>query len=127
MLVTSVLLFELNPPLVQLFVVTSIFLLVCVLSFFSSSFISFIEKPSGFENELIIDLDGCVELDKKTYVMHINSRVGLLGCWLRLNGEQGSKVKSKTLFIVKNSVSMPNYSRLCKIIKRQGVNPSSNK
>lgn len=82
----------------------------------------FIEKPSGFKNELIIHSDNSIELDKQTYLMHINSRIGLLGCWLSLTCEQGSQVKSETLFIAKNSVSMLNYSRLCRAIKRNTFN-----
>lgn len=121
-LIISVLLFELNPVLTQLFVVCSITLLICVLNLFSSKLIRFIEKPSGFKNELIIYSDNSIELDKKRYLMHINSRVGLLGCWLSLTSEQGGQAKSKTLFIVKNSVSILNYSRLCRTIKRNTFN-----
>jgi len=117
-LITGVLLFTFNPPLIQLFVVCSIIFLVCVLSFFSSTFIRFIDKPGNFKGELILHSDGHIELESKMYLMHINSRVGLLGCWLSLRSEQGSNMKSETLFIVKNSVSMLNYSRLCRVIKR---------
>ena len=114
--------FELNPPLVQLFAVSFIVLLICILVVFSTKIIHFHPNDGDFIQEVVIKLDGHVEVEHNQYEMHVNSRVGLLGCWLTLQNGEHNKLKLDTLFIVKNSVSNKNYARLCRIINRKNLN-----
>lgn len=114
--------FELNPPLIQLFAVSFIVLLICILCVFSTRFIGFNPNDRHFIQEIVIQLDGHIEVEHNQYEMHVNSRVGLFGCWLVLQNSFNKKLKPDTLFIVKNSVSKQSYARLCRIINRNNLN-----
>lgn len=117
-MLTSILLFELNPALIQLLSITAIILFMVVISFVSASFSKVRATPQYFLKELILLPDSMVELDKQQYEMDLNSRIGIFGCWLCLNSVKGNKVKSETHFIFKSSVSNYHYSQLCRMIKR---------
>lgn len=121
-ILTSVLLFEFNPALIQLFATTAMILFIVVVGFFSASFSKLRGSPQYFLQEFILLPDGFVELEGKVYKMQLNSRIGILGCWLCLTGEENNKPngrkKSETHFIFKSSVSDYHYSQLCRMIKR---------
>ncbi|XPF93652.1 hypothetical protein ACM9HF_16745 [Colwellia sp. RE-S-Sl-9] len=117
-MLTSVLLFELNPVLIQLLATTAIIFFMVVISFFSASYSKVRSTPQYFLKELILLPDNIVELNKQQYEMGLNSRVGIFGCWLCLSCEKDNKVKSETHFIFKSSVSDYHYSQLCRVIKR---------
>jgi len=146
-ILTSVALFEQNSTLVQFFAVIALTLLVVTL-YLSKSFNYCLDKrlnnnqsnnvnnntpdalysagrhKQHFLKEITLLPDALVELDKKQYQLHLNSRVGLLGCWLCLTSQHNQKAKSKikirtqTHFIYKNSVSKVHYAQLCRVIKR---------
>ena len=120
----SILVFELNPPLVQLFFVTAILSFIVVIGLCSSRFSNVREKSCYFIKEIILLPNGVVEIDNTQYQMHLNSRIGFLGCWLCLINEQEKQTKSDTIFIFKDSVSEESYSRLCRVIKRNTANYS---
>jgi len=92
-----------------------------MLAFLNTTFVARNKKIKQGVRELIIQTNGTVELNKHVYTLHLNSRVGLFGCWLHLESKQGVSKERETLFIAKNSVSIHNYCRLCRIIKNNGV------
>lgn len=121
----SILLFELNPPLVQFFFVMAIMLFIVVIGLCGSRFSKVREQNRYFVKELTLLPNGVVEIGSKQHQMHLNSRIGFLGCWLCLTSKQEIKRGVKTLFIFKNSVSDESYSRLCRIIKRNTFDHSA--
>jgi|GEM_PF-1566901 len=150
-ILTSVMLFEQNPALVQFFAVVALILLVVTL-YLSKSVSPCLNLNKCLNNnqsnnvntnapdklcsdwlhkqyflkELTLLPDALVEFDKKQYQLHLNSRVGLLGCWLCLTSQHNEKtnskvkpkIRTKTHFIYKNSVSKVHYAQLCRVIKR---------
>jgi hypothetical protein len=116
--VTSIFLFEWYPFMVQAFSVTAIMLLMVVIGLFNARFSKVRENPLYFRKELILLPDSTIELNKQQYEIGLNSRIGILGCWLCLRCSKGNKVKSETHFIFKSSVSDYHYSQLCRVIKR---------
>ncbi|WP_426359827.1 hypothetical protein ACPUVO_06270 [Pseudocolwellia sp. HL-MZ19] len=116
--VASILIFEFKPLLAQLIFVAAIMLFIVVLCLFPSRFSSVRDKPCYFLKEITLSPDGIVEINNNSYRMHLNSRMGFLGCWLCLTNEKSDKVKTNTLFIFKSSVSQQHYSQLCRVIKR---------
>jgi len=114
----SILLFELNPPLVQFFFVMAIMIFIVVIGLCGSRLSKVRVQNRYFVKELNLLPNGVVEIDNKQHQMHVNSRIGFLGCWLCLTSNQEVKRGVKTLFIFKSSVSEQSYSRLCRVIKR---------
>ncbi len=116
--VASILIFEFNSFFAQFLFVAAIMLIIVVISLYRSQFSKRREQPCYFLKEVTLLPKGVVEIDDNQYQMHLNSRIGLLGCWLCLAQKEGSKVKIKTLFIFRSSISQYHYSQLCRVIKR---------
>ena len=116
--VTSILIFEFKPLLAQFIFVAAITLFIVVISLYHSRFSSVRDDPRYFLKEITLLPEGIVEIDNNSYQMHLNSRIGFLGCWLCLTRGMDGKVSTETLFIFKSSVSQRHYSQLCRVIKR---------
>jgi len=84
------------------------------------------DKPCYFLNEITLFPDGVVEIHGEQCQMHLNSRIGVLGCWLCLAEKGDARANSKTLFIFKSNVSEYHYSQLCRVIKRNTLEHSKN-
>ena len=116
--VTSILIFEFKPLLAQFIFVAAIMLFIVVISLYHSRFCSVRDDPRYFLKEITLLPEGIVEIDNNSYQIHLNSRIGFLGCWLCLTRGMDGKVSTETLFIFKSSVSQRHYSQLCRVIKR---------
>lgn len=116
--VASILIFEFKPLLAQFIFVAAIMLFIVVVSLYQSRFSSVRDDSCYFLKEITLLPEGIVEIDNNSYQMHLNSRIGFLGCWLCLTEERGGKISTETLFIFKSSVSQRHYSQLCRVIKR---------
>lgn len=118
MVAASILTFEFDPPLSQFIFVTAIILFIVVIALFGNHFCKCRDEPRYFLEEITLLPSGFVEIDNKVYKMLLNSRIGLLGCSLRLLNTFDEKIKPETLFIFKANVSECDYARLCRAIKR---------
>ena len=116
--VTSILIFEFNPSVAQFIFVTAIMLFIVVIALYHSRFSTLRDQSCYFLKEINLLPDNIIEMDGNSYQMHLNSRMGFLGCWLCLTPQKVSKVKTETLFIFRSSVSQYHYSQLCRVIKR---------
>lgn len=74
---------------------------------------------SDYVDSFIIGDDGSIEFSvDEQYLISSSSRVCFWGVLLRLETE--SKLKTNQLYIFKDSVSTADYSRLCRLVYKNG-------
>lgn len=91
--------------------VTSLFLLLILLD----------SKPNNIALLELYDEKKVTCGDSNKKLLHVNSRVGFLGCWLVFIDSEGAKKKQPKestyqLFLFKDQFSAKDYSRLCRYI-----------
>jgi hypothetical protein len=77
---------------------------------------------SNKDNFIIGNEGKCILAEHQTFQLDVHSRVGWFGCWLVLTSTSSVAVSHEKvvrhLFLFKNSVSLQDYSRISRIIKR---------
>jgi len=114
--------FESNMRLVQNIIVPLLIFILSAFSFFNCKYRAI--EPKHFSEKYQFELNESGEMtfdQSKKFSLHINSRVGILGCWLILENASQGKKNIKRLFIFKDAVSSDNYSRLCRTINRNAL------
>lgn len=99
-------------------------LFIVAIAFFGGSLCQLRDEPCYLLKEVLLLPEGQLELNNHIYTIQLNSRVGIFGCFLCLVDTE-EQAKPETLFIFKTSVSECDYSRLCRVIKRNVLEHSA--